>query len=152
MSCMKGGFVHWSYDDVRDLFASLLKDVCHDVEVEPHLQPLTGEVLISSANSSDEARLEVSARGFWQREQRAFFYIRIVNPFAKSHLNKNLTRLSRAMRTRKSDTTVSELLKSSLAPSALSCSHHMVETVEKPSDFLPNSRFHQCKKPGSRSI
>ena len=75
---------------MRDLFASLLKDVCHDVEVEPHLQPLTGEVLISSANSSDEARLEVSARGFWQREQRAFFDIRIVNPFAKSHLNQKL--------------------------------------------------------------
>ena len=25
-----------------------------------------------------------------------------------------------------------------MAPSALLCSHHMVETVEKPSDFLPN--------------
>ena len=75
---------------MRDLFASLLKDVCHDVEVEPHLQPLTGEVLISSANSSDEARLDVSARGFWQREQRTFFDIRIVNPFAKSHLNQKL--------------------------------------------------------------
>ena len=58
---------------MRDLFASLLKDVCHDVEVEPHLQPLTGEVLISSSNSSDETRLDVSARGFWQRGQRAFF-------------------------------------------------------------------------------
>jgi len=63
-SCMKGRFVHRGHDDVRDLFESLLKDVCHDVEVEPHLQPLTGEVLISSANSSDEARLDVSARGF----------------------------------------------------------------------------------------
>ena len=38
-------------DDVRDQFASLLKDVCHDVEVEPHLQPLTGEALNSSAKS-----------------------------------------------------------------------------------------------------
>ena len=67
MSRMKGGFVHRRHDDVRDLFASLLKDVCHDVEVEPHLQPLTGDVLIDSTNSSDEARLDVSARGFWQR-------------------------------------------------------------------------------------
>ena len=49
---------------MRDLFASLLKDICHDVEVEPHLQTLTGEVLTSSANSSDEARLDVSALGF----------------------------------------------------------------------------------------
>ena len=77
MSCMKGGFVHRRHDDVRDLFASLLEDVCHDVEVEPHHQPLTGEVLISSANSSDEARLDVTAPGFWQRGQRAFFDIRV---------------------------------------------------------------------------
>ena len=63
---------------MRDLFASLLKDVCHDVEVEPHLQPLTGEVLISSDNSSDKARLDVSARGFWQSGQRTFFDVRVL--------------------------------------------------------------------------
>ena len=40
--------------DVQDQFASLLTDVCHDVEVEPHLQTLTGEALNSSSNSSDE--------------------------------------------------------------------------------------------------
>ena len=90
MSCMKNGFVHRRHDDVRDLFASLLKDICHDVEVEPHLQPLTGEVLISSANSSDEARLDVSEHGFWQRGQPAFFCVRVFNPFAKSHLNQKL--------------------------------------------------------------
>ena len=52
MSCMKGGFVHRRHDDVGDLFASLLKDVCHDVEVEPHLQPLTGEVFRGSLPKS----------------------------------------------------------------------------------------------------
>ena len=76
---------------MRDPFASLLKDVCHD-EVKPHLQPLTGEVLISSANSYDEAYLDVSARGFWQRGQRAFFDVRVFNPFAKRHLNQKVDR------------------------------------------------------------
>jgi hypothetical protein len=33
---------------------------------------LTGEVLTSSANSSDEARLDIIARVCWQRGQRAF--------------------------------------------------------------------------------
>ena len=75
---------------MRDLFASLLQDVCHDVEVEPHTQTLTGQILSSSTNSSDEARLEVSARGFWQRGQRAFFDVRVFNPFAKSHLSQGL--------------------------------------------------------------
>lgn len=90
MSCMKGGFIHRRHDDVRDLFATLLKDVCYDIEVEPHLETLTGEVLSSSANLSDEARLDVSARGFWQKGQKAFFDIRVFNPFAKSHLNQKL--------------------------------------------------------------
>ena len=87
---MKGGLVHSRHDDVRDLFATLLKDVCHDVEVEPHLETLTGEVLSSSANSSDEARLDFSARGFWQKGPKAFFEVRVFNPFAKSHLNQKL--------------------------------------------------------------
>ena len=47
---------------MRDLFASLLMGVCHDFEVEPYLRTLT-DVLTSSANFSDEARLDrVSAR------------------------------------------------------------------------------------------
>ena len=73
MSCMKGGLVHRRHDEVRDLFASLFKDVAHDVEVEPHLQTLTGELLSSSTTSSDKARLDVSARGFWQRGATCIF-------------------------------------------------------------------------------
>ena len=53
-------------------------------------------------------------------------------------LIRNLTQLPRAMRTRKSDTTTSELLKSSMPPAAPSFSHHMVETIERLSNFLPN--------------
>ena len=90
MSCTKGGFFHRRHDDVRDLFASLFKDVCHDIEVEPHLYTLTGDVLTSSANFSDEARLEISAHSFWQRGKRAFCDVRVLNPFAKSHLNHKL--------------------------------------------------------------
>ena len=75
---------------MQDLFASLLQDVCHDFEIEPDLQTLTGEILSSSTKSSDKARLDVSARGFWQRGQRAFFDERNFNPFVKSHLNQIL--------------------------------------------------------------
>ena len=89
----------------------------------------------------DKARLDISALGFWQRGQRAFFDVRVFNPFAKSHpksSTRNLTRLSRAMRMRKSDTATGEILKWSMAPSALSCSHRMEEIVEKPNDFSLN--------------
>ena len=44
----------------------------------------------SRANPSDEAPLDVSARGFCQRGQRAFFDVRVFNPFAKRHLNQKL--------------------------------------------------------------
>ena len=88
VSCMEGGSVRRRYDDVQDLFASLFMDVCHDFEFEPHLKTLTGEVLTCSANSYDEARLNVSARSFWQSGQRAFFGVGVFNPLAKSHLNQ----------------------------------------------------------------
>ena len=73
-----------------DLLAPLLWDVCHGAEVELHLRTLTGEVFASSANSSDEARLDVSASTFWQKEQRTFFDVWMFDPFAKSHLNQKL--------------------------------------------------------------
>ena len=88
---MKGGFVHRRHYEVHDLFATLLKDICHQVEVEPKLQTLTGEVLTSSANSYDEAHLDISEAVFWQRGQCAFFNVTVFNPFTKSHLNQNLT-------------------------------------------------------------
>ena len=67
MSCIKGGFIYKRHDNVRDLLANLLKEVCHNVQVEPHLQTLTGEVLNGGAHSSDEARLDVSVRSFGKR-------------------------------------------------------------------------------------
>ena len=123
---------------MRDLFASLLKDVCHDVEVDPHLQPLTGDVLNSSASSSDDVRLDVSARSFWQRGQRAFFDVRVFNPFAKNHLNQKLDTAFSSNENEKNQHYNQRIIESSMAPSALSCSHHTVETIEKPRDFMPN--------------
>ena len=66
---LKGGFIHQRHDTVRDKFGKLLNEVCNDVEIEPPLLPLTGENLAQNSNKSEEARLDVSARGFWQRGQ-----------------------------------------------------------------------------------
>jgi len=43
LSCSKGGFPSIRHNEVRDLTAELLTEVCHDVEVEPHLQSLNDE-------------------------------------------------------------------------------------------------------------
>ena len=90
LSCTNGGYIHRRHDRIRDLFAGILKDVAHGVQIEPHLQPLTREVLPPDSNWEDEARLDVAARGFWQECEMAFFDVRIFNPFAKSHLKSNL--------------------------------------------------------------
>ena len=134
MSCMKGGFVHRRYDEVQDLFASLL-DVCHDVEVEPHLQTLTGEVLTSSANSSDKAPLDVSVRGFWQRGQRAFFDVRVFNPLAKSHLNNQKLDTAFSSNENKKKRHYNQRI---IEVAHGSLSHHMAEMAEKPNDFSLN--------------
>ena len=70
--------------------ANLLDEVAYDVRVEPPLTPLTRESLPSGSNIADDARLDIAARGFWERCEMAFFDIRVFNPYAKTHLNQNL--------------------------------------------------------------
>ena len=43
MSCPKGGYPSIRHNEIRDLTATLLSEVCHNVSIEPHLQPMTGE-------------------------------------------------------------------------------------------------------------
>ena len=80
------------HNELRDMTADLLSEVCKDVRVEPQLQELTGENLTSgrSVNRSNEARLDISARGVWCRNQRAFFDVRVFNPNAPRYVNQAL--------------------------------------------------------------
>ena len=57
------------------------------VTVEPHLQPLSGELMSrSSAINEDGARLDVAAYGFWGgRFEKAFMDVRVFNPSAQSN-------------------------------------------------------------------
>ena len=65
LSCPVGGYPSIRHNEVRDFTASLLSNVCHNVNVEPHLQSLDGEVLsLRSANTEVGARLDISANGF----------------------------------------------------------------------------------------
>ena len=84
LSCPKGGFPTLRHNEVRDLTAKAMTEVCHDVCVEPHLQPVTGEVIArASSISTDGARLD---EGFWGgRHEQAFFDIQVFNLLAKSN-------------------------------------------------------------------
>ena len=59
LSCLKGGFPSICHNEVRDLTAEPSTEMCHDVEVEPHLQPyaLNDETF---DNVQDAAYLDIS--------------------------------------------------------------------------------------------
>ena len=72
LQCAAGGFVGRRHNDLGDLIAGVLRGVCPDTEVEPHLHPLNDNDNVRG-NLNDGARLDVSASSFWQHGQRAFF-------------------------------------------------------------------------------
>jgi len=103
MQCMYGGYVIRRHDRIRDLFAKLLREVAYGVEVEPRLQPLTGEVLAKGTCTSDEARLDFAGKSFWQPCEMAFFDVNVFSPFAKSHVKTNLDTLFRRQEEKKKE-------------------------------------------------
>ena len=90
MSCALGGFVIARHDNVKNFEAKLLKQVCNDVQLEPPLQPTTGYSFRASANTRDDARLDVRAKGFWRQGQNAYFDVRITNSDAASQRAKSI--------------------------------------------------------------
>ena len=86
LHCAKGGYTHIRHNETRDTFANLMNEVCHDVEIEPKLQPLRGESFVNnSATTEDEARLDIKANGLCGSGfSRAFFDVKIFNPHAKT--------------------------------------------------------------------
>ena len=97
LTCKTGGFPAVRHNEVRDITATLLTEVCHGVTTEPHLQPLSGESLSHrSANTQDGARLDVAMYGFWGgRFEKAFIDVRIFNPSAQSNRHASLSSVYR---------------------------------------------------------
>ena len=84
LSCAKGGFPSIRHNEIRDVTATLLSEVCHDVGTEPHLQSLEGETFTcQSANTEDGARLDIVASSFGgERFEKS---VRVFNPHAVQH-------------------------------------------------------------------
>ena len=85
MVCQRGGFIIQRHNKQRDLEAEMLRMVCNDVELEPVLQEVTGETLNHGANKVPDARLDIHARGFWERQITAFFDFRMCHSNADSY-------------------------------------------------------------------
>ena len=96
MICHMGGFPTIRHNEIRDITASLLTEVCNNVATEPALQPLNGESMTArSANTDDGAGADIRARGFWNRSQDAFFDVRVFYTNASSNRSTNATSVYR---------------------------------------------------------
>ena len=101
MICKRGGFVIQRHNELRDLQAEMLRMVRSGVETEPVLQDITGEELNRGANTAPDARLDIVARGFWERQRLAFFDVRICHPNADSYRDMDLNQIYRQHETEK---------------------------------------------------
>ena len=144
LSCAIGGFPSLRHNEIQDITASLLTEVCSEVCVEPDLQPVTPDQLNgASADSQDGARLDVSANEVWGgRFQKTYFDVRVFNPLAPSNRNqapaavyrKNELEKKRAYQQR-----VQEVEHSSFSPLVLSATGGI---GMKPPSFT--SAWHRC--------
>ena len=83
--CKQRGFIDQRHNELRDLEAELLSSVCSDVRMEPILQDISGEQLSRGTNNAPDARLDIHARGFWERQRAALFDVRVCHPNANSY-------------------------------------------------------------------
>ena len=89
-----------THDRIRDLEASILRDICKDVRVEPDLLPV-GNSTVGSSTTGEKSRLDVSAVGIWSPMERTFMDVKIVHPNAPSHKNKDLNQIFKESETKK---------------------------------------------------
>ena len=94
LSCPRGGFPSLHHNEIRDLTARLLTEVCNDVQIEPELQEITTEVMSGRCtNTTNSAGLDIAASGLWGgRRERTLVDVRVFNTFAPSNCNTTLDR------------------------------------------------------------
>ena len=135
LSCSRGGFPIIRHNEVRDLTASLLTEVCHDVRVEPDLQPVTGEMMTgSTSNTNDGARLDIAVNGFWGgRFEKTYMDVRVFNPHAPSNRNTSIAQCYRKHEQEKKrsyDQRIREIEHASFTPLVLSATGGLAKQAE----------------------
>ena len=134
-----------------------MSEVCHNVGIEPELQPLTGERFhFRSANVEDGARMDVRAESFWGPDrQSAFFDVRVFNPLAPTYQNLSLAssyRRNEQEKRRAYDQRVREVEHGSFSPLVFSASGGMGPTARVVYKKLASRIATKHKKPYSQTI
>ena len=157
LSCPRGGFPSIRHNEIRDITADLLSEVCHNVGTEPDLQPITDEQMTyRTANREDGAHLDVVAQSFWGRyRQCVYFDIRVFNPFAQSYLNTSLAqcyRRNEQEKKREYEQRVREIEHGSFAPLVFSTYGGMGNTATIVYKRLASLHAEKFDKPYSKTI
>ena len=132
MISQRGSLVIQRHNEIRDLQAELLDMVCYDVQVEPALQPITGEELARGTNQAPDARLDVHCRGFWERQRAAFFDIRVCPPNADSYRDlsrKQIYRIHENGKKRKYNSRVTEIERGTFTPLVFTTTRGMADEI-----------------------
>ena len=89
MSVKKIGVIAIKHNDLRDLTANL----CKNVDIVLQLLPVPGETFENqTANTCNDARINIKSRGFSVKSQETFFDAKVLDPNANQYLNKALSR------------------------------------------------------------
>ena len=72
-NCKKGGFVTMRHNNLRDFEADIPSKIVNDVETEPKLQGVTGEII--EGLSGNASRPDIRPRGVWRAGQNAFLML-----------------------------------------------------------------------------
>ena len=115
----RGGLVIQRNNEIRDLQAKLLDMICYDLQVEPALQPITGEELARGTNQAPDARLDIHCRGFWEQQRAAFFHTRVCYPNADSNRDlspKQIYRIHEKEKKRKHNSRITEIEQGTFTP------------------------------------
>ena len=96
MICPHGGLTISRHNEILDLTADWMSEVCRETEVESLLQPLSGEIIFPrSTNKQEDARVDIKTIEVWGRQQSAFFDVRVFHPNAPSYRDKSVAALFR---------------------------------------------------------
>ena len=77
-----------------------MSEVCNNISIEPHLQPLSDEAsCFKTASSESNAQLDIAVNGFWEgRYECSFFDVRVFNPKSAMRRRRDVRKSSMCMK------------------------------------------------------
>ena len=96
--CKLSGFIHVRRNDPTDFIATCMKEIHHDVKLEPPLyshSPANNSISGLPTQTLHGACADLRVKGFWTDSRNAFFDTRVFYPHAPSFLARSLPSLYR---------------------------------------------------------